>query len=188
MSKRRFSKTEWVALGLSELSKDGADAVKLEAICRAAHMTRGSFYHHFDDHQSFLTCLATQWLASQTTDVAQVVAQHATPTQQSDALTDAAVQIDYRLELGMRELARRVPDISAIVKEADARRLDILTTIYQARFGLDHPHAQRLAFLEYAAFSGVILIDPDMSVAQQKSIAETYDTLIVNALGRTERT
>lgn len=182
MTKRRFSKEDWIALGLEALSAKGCDGVKLEAVCKAAALTRGSFYHHFEDHESFLTALARHWLKAQTADVASAVDPEASPDTQSAALTHAAIEIDYRLELGIRELGRRLPKVGEIIKQADAMRLEVVSGLYQRRFGLGPATADELAYLEYAAFSGIILLDPETPASRQKALADLFDTMMARAL------
>lgn len=182
MTKRRFSQEDWIALGLAELSAKGCEAVKLEAICKAAGLTRGSFYHHFDNHESFLLGLAEHWLKSQTEDVVAVLDPSTSANAQSQALTAAAIQIDYKLELGIRELARRLPAMGDTIRKADAVRIDVLSGLYQTRYGLDAPAADQFAFLEYAAFSGIILLDPDIRAKQQRALADLFDRTMAKAL------
>ncbi len=182
MKKRRFSKEDWIALGLEELSANGSEAVKLEAICKAAGLTRGSFYHHFDDHESFLVGLAQTWLTAQTEDIAATLDPDASAKDQTAALTQAAIEIDYRLELGMRELGRRLPAVNAVIERADSLRLEVVSGLYQGRYGLDPATASEFAYLEYAAFSGIILLDPDMPPERQKALAALFDKTIDRAL------
>ncbi len=182
MTSRRFRKEDWIVLGLAELSAKGPEAVKLEAICKAAGLTRGSFYHHFADHEGYLTALAHRWRETRTTDVAAAIDPATPPADQSGALTEAALQIDYRLELGMRELGRRVPAIGRILREADAARLAVLTTLYRSRYDLDAATAESLAFIEYAAFNGIILLEPDMPEERQRALAALYDQTMSRAL------
>lgn len=170
-------------LGLEELAAKGCEAVKLEAICKAAGLTRGSFYHHFEDHESFLTGLARHWLKAQTEDVAAVAGGAGSAHDQSTALTQAAMRIDYRLELGIRELGRRLPAVREIIRQADAMRLEVLGRLYQARFGLDAAAAGQFACLEYAAFSGLILLDPDIPMERQTALAELFQSTMARALG-----
>ena len=181
MTKRRYSKEDWIDLGLIELSTHGLEGVKLEAICKAAKLTRGSFYHHFDDHEAFLSALAEHWLDKQTTEVAEVIDPSDSPIDQGVALNDAAMGIDYRLELGIRELARRLPAVERVVKQADEVRIGTICLLYQRKYGLDKSTASELAFIEYAAFSGIILLDPDIPLARQKSLAKLYDDMMRRA-------
>ena len=178
--RRRFTSVDWLDLGLAQLSEHGTEGIKLEAICAAAGLTRGSFYYHFKDHGAFLVGLAKHWAAKQTDAVAEdAAAQAAVGTDQhAAALTEAALQIDYRLELGMRELARRVAAVDEILRATDAKRRDVLTQSYVARFGLSPEQAAQYAYLEYATFCGVILLDPDLAPEQQKSLAALHEQMV----------
>ncbi len=182
MKKRRFTEEDWIALGLQELSEKGCDAVKLEAICKAAGLTRGSFYHHFRDHESFLTGLAQYWLKTQTEDVAAAVDAEASAEDQSAALTRAAMNIDYKLELGIRELGRRLPAVGEIIRRADTMRLAVVSRLYQNRYGLDADAADQFAYIEYAAFSGIILLDPEIPAKRQKDLADLFEATMARAL------
>ncbi|MEM1378350.1 MAG: TetR/AcrR family transcriptional regulator [Pseudomonadota bacterium] len=182
MKKRRFSRTDWIKLGLARLADAGSEAVKLEAICEAAGLTRGSFYHHFDDHRAFTLALAEHWFDTQPLAIAEQIDEHGVAEAQASALTDAALQIDYRLELGIRELARRLDEVAVIVRKADALRVDTLAGIYQNRFRIEQTAARDFALLEYAAFSGVLLLDPDMPIDKQAKLAELYDRTVTRAL------
>lgn len=179
--KQRFSATDWVNLGLQQLAVGGPDAVKLEAICAAAKLTRGSFYYHFSDHSAFLLAIVQSWQGQQTDDIVAALPNTGTADDNAKALTKAVLEIDYRLELGIRELARRVPDIDKVVKTTDQKRLQILSKIYSHRFQVGDSEAKDLAFLEYAAFSGMILLAPDLSSEDQRGLAIKYDTLMQNA-------
>ncbi|MEM8789609.1 MAG: helix-turn-helix domain-containing protein [Pseudomonadota bacterium] len=184
MSRGRFAATDWLDLALAELSAHGPDAVKLDAICAAAKLTRGSFYHHFKDHDRFLVAIARRWQAVHTTDIVNRFEGREPDAATIDSLNDAVIAIDYRLELGIREIARRRSAVADVVREADRARLDLLTTLYTARFGLDRKRAQRFALLEYAALAGLILIDPEMPQDEQRVLAGAYDAMVTDHLGR----
>lgn len=178
MSRRRFTREDWIGLGRGRLAGHGPDGVKLDAIRKAARLTRGSFYHHFRDHPSFLVAVAEAWFVTDTQAVIAGLDEGESAAANMDVLTSAALRIDYRLEIGIRELARRLPAVHAIVRKADTCRLDLLTEFYRKRFDLKPEVARSYAFLEYAAFSGLILLDPAMPVAQQKALATLYATTV----------
>lgn len=182
MKRPRYKKADWVRLGQSELARLGPEAVKLEAICEAAGLTRGSFYHHFEDHETYLVSLAQNWFETQTIEVAKMVDATASAADQGAMLTDAALAIDFKLELGMRELARRLPSVKEVVDKADKVRQDVLTDIYKKRFHLDDKTAEAFAYLEYAAFSGIILINPEIDEARQRQLASLYERAMASFL------
>lgn len=182
MNKRRFNKEDWLTLGMEQLSAHGPDAMKLEAICRAAGLTRGSFYHHFADHESFLVAMTEHWFASQSQGVAKVLDADLSAADGAAALTEAALMIDYRLELGIRELARRKPTIHDIVAKADQFRLNMVKQLYLSQFNLSEELAEDYATIEYAVFCGIILLEPDMSIKRQSALAALYQRAIEGAL------
>ena len=179
MKRRRFQREDWLDLALQELSANGMEALKLEAICATAGLTRGSFYHHFADHAEFLLAVASHWAERQTDTLLAAIDQSASPDEISDQLNHLAVEIDYRLELGIRELARRMSDVSAIVERTDEIRLDFMAGLYKRRFELEDKAAALAAALEYAAFNGKILIDPDIGRDERLALANLFDRMVV---------
>lgn len=174
MTRKRFLKDDWVALGASELAAKGPEALKLEKICETAGRTRGSFYHHFDSHTAFQMAIVSDWEARGTVEIATEIAEIDDPHAAMDRLNDLAMATDFRFELGIRELARRSPEIAAIVRRIDADRLSLLTTLYMRAFDIAEDTAKTVATCEYAAYSGMILMDPDMAEADQRHAADTF--------------
>ncbi|MEM6620234.1 MAG: hypothetical protein AAF631_13175 [Pseudomonadota bacterium] len=92
-SKRCLSASDWVALGLTLLTKAGPEAVKLEAICAAAELTFGSFYHHVAEHGASMLALARAW-HSEAPDAPVDELPPSDPETQAVALTKAAIAIN----------------------------------------------------------------------------------------------
>ena len=182
--KRRYRAADWIALGHRALAERGYEAIKLEAICEAAGLTRGSFYYHFTDHTSFLSELAKAWAKQATEDLVEALDGRA----DADArkLNDMALSIDYALEVGIRELARRVPEVAGIVAETDTRRLAVLSDLARARFGLEEPQAADLAFIEYASFCGMMLIRPGLERETRLRLSGILDAMM-RRFARTEQ-
>jgi AcrR family transcriptional regulator len=173
---RRFSASDWISLGHRALAEGGTEAVKLEALCKAAGLTRGSFYHHFRDHAAYLVALTEAWAEQNTTRL--VAALEGLDEAGAEALNDMALDLDFALEVGIRELARRVPEVARLVSETDATRLSVLTDLARARFGLARDRAADLAFIEYAAFCGMMLIGPGPDRETQRRLSRTLDGMM----------
>ncbi len=178
MKHRRLSRENWLDLGLSQLSEHGPDGLKLEPMCSAAGLTRGSFYHHFDDHDAFVQAVTERWVETGTDRIVQALDTEANLPDVEAQLHDLATSLDYRLELGIRELARRAPQIRDTVRKADGRRLNVLTGLYSAKFGIKDNDARFAAFIEYAAFVGTILIAPDMEQSAQDALADRFQDVL----------
>ena len=52
-----MTREEWINHGLSALDASGPDALSLAALAARAGVTKGSFYHHFEDHDAFVAGL-----------------------------------------------------------------------------------------------------------------------------------
>lgn len=177
MSKKpRYSAADWISLGHEVLAESGAEAVKLETICKAAGLTRGSFYYHFKDHTAFLIELAKAWAEQNTSRL--IAAHEGLEDKDAQTLNDMALDLDFGLEVGIRELARRVPDVATVVAQTDTERLSTLSDLAHARFGLAEPEAADLAFIEYAAFCGMMLIRPGLDQTTQLRLSRTLDAMM----------
>ncbi|MEM7440375.1 MAG: TetR/AcrR family transcriptional regulator [Pseudomonadota bacterium] len=171
----RMSKLGWLDLALTELSASGPDGLRLDAICASAGLTKGSFYHHFKNHGDFLIAVAERWASVQTDALIDKLDMDETITDEVFRQIDhLAAAIDMQLEINIRELARRVPDVARIVATTDEKRLAIGTQMYAQRFKAPEPLARQIAELDYAALSGAILINPNMSHADHIRLAELF--------------
>jgi len=186
VKRKRYRADDWLDLALAELSRAGPDAVKLEALCTAAGLTRGSFYHHFEDHEAFLVAMAERWLFQQTDQLAEqllpMIGDGPISPEVMQKMTEVAVSIDYKLELAMRDLGRRVAGVNAVVRAADAKRIGVMTKIYEPHSGQPPELAAQYAYLEYAAFSGIVLLNPDMPEDEQMGLASLYEQTMLAAL------
>ncbi|MBF9049607.1 TetR family transcriptional regulator [Roseobacter sp. HKCCD9010] len=177
-SRKRFYREDWLDLGLKLLSADGPDALRVDRICAEAGVTKGSFYHHFEDLSSFLIALAKQWRVLYT-DIFVEQFNPATLTDtQLAALIEEALEIDIHLELNIRELAKRDDRIAALLAETETARLAFVAEVYKSRFGVDEETARDLSLLDYGAFSGIVLLNPDISIDERRRIYLLFDELL----------
>jgi len=63
---QRSTETQERILNAAEITfaRSGYDATSVSAICRAADVSKGAFYHHFDSKQAVFLQLLNRWLAS----------------------------------------------------------------------------------------------------------------------------
>ena len=57
----RLNVDDWVTAALELLAEGGVAAVKIDKLCARLGVTKGSFYWHFDDFESFLSAVAERW-------------------------------------------------------------------------------------------------------------------------------
>ena len=180
----RFRKSDWLELGWTQLSETGPDGLKIDTLCARCGRSKGSFYHHFKDFGVFLSELTDLWVKRQTTDLMAAFDPTKPVQPQMDAMVEQIIAMDYRFELGIRELARRDPLVEARLKDVDRMRMDFTAQIYQLRFGVDADEAARMAELEYAVLNGLFVRDPDISAERQIALYQTYEELLTAKYGK----
>lgn len=179
--KKRFGKTDWLDLGLAQLTRQGPAGLTVEALCAAAQRTRGSFYHHFADHEAFVTDLMQAWKQRHTLDLADQALAEARD-QRAQTLSRLANSADHDLERAVRQFAQANPVAQAIVRDVDDLRTDFVARLYRDQ-GLDPDLASDIARIEYAAFVGSQIVWPDMPAEERIALDRRFAGLVARALG-----
>lgn len=174
----RLTRAGWLDLALRRLTETGPEALRLDAICAAAGRTKGSFYHHFSDHDAFLLDVTREWIARQT-DAVETRFPAATVTE-ADLLelVRMVLEMDLGLEAAIRHLARGHDGVAALVRETDARRVALSAEVYARRFGLGPAEAREMALIDYATFMGLAVVAPDMGRAEHLRLYERFEDLV----------
>src|SRR5690606_35575219 len=113
--KVRLGREDWVELGLSLLAKHGPEALTIERLTDAAKKTRGSFYHHFEDHQAFLAAIGAHWFEREIEGKIADIDMRAVGGKRREAVERDAAGIDHALERELRRLAANEPSIADLV-------------------------------------------------------------------------
>lgn len=158
--KQRFGREDWIELGLSSLAKNGVEALTIERITAAANKTRGSFYHHFEDHRAFMTALGEAWLARDTAMI-QAADRALASGARRETLARQTASIDHALERAFRQLAANEPAIAAIVARSDTQRIAYLVRIFRSELKLPADEALARARIQHSFFVGAQMVFPD---------------------------
>lgn len=177
----RFSRDDWLVLGLAQLSAHGPDGLRIEPLCAAAARTRGSFYHHFDDHDDFIAALLDHWRDWNTDGVIEMVELEAEISGKRGRLNALAAGLDQQMEVAIRRFAAANPQATQAVAEVDATRIDYLARLNEEDLGVTASRARTLAEIEYAAFIGFQHLFPDADEAKLSEIGEILEQMIANA-------
>ena len=129
-ARKRFAKKDWRDLGLEHLARDGGAALTVDALCEAAARTRGSFYHHFQDHGVFLEALFLEWKQRNTLDVADAILQQP-QGKRAQTLSDIANMLDQDLERAVRQFAQSNAIARTIVQDVDEIRTEFVVGLYR---------------------------------------------------------
>ncbi len=178
---KRFQYNDWLELGLSCVRSEPATRLTVDHLCEKASKTKGSFYFHFKNIEAYFIALAEHWYEQFTIELIHKSQQKSSPKDRLDLLNALAVQLDPRIEQGMRALAAREPTISGVCKKVDEMRLAYLSKLYQSTGHFDNDDAEALAVFEYAAMVGYQQIKLD---ATPKETAKMYQVFL-KLTGRT---
>jgi AcrR family transcriptional regulator len=177
--RKRFEKEDWLTLGLTQLAAKGSAGLTVEALCKIAERTRGSFYHHFSDHGEFIEAMMSFWKKQNTLDVAEETLRE---EQQGRAqkLSDLANNLDLSLERSIRQFAQSNVTAGNILKEVDEIRTNFVAGLYE-KDGLDPVQAREIAMIEYAAYVGAQIVWPDMPVKERVRLDRQFAVLVKKA-------
>lgn len=175
-ARARFGREDWIELGLSLLGRRGPEALTLERLTAAAKKTRGSFYHHFEDHSAFLKALGEHWLAQEIDAKIAEIDKLTVAGTRREVLARHAAQIDHAMERELRRLAASEPVIATIVARGDERRIAYLVRLFRSELGLDAAEALARARIQHSFFIGVQTLfadDPRLYLNLQKTLGAT---------------
>jgi TetR/AcrR family transcriptional repressor of nem operon len=109
---RHESKTKLLDAAIRVIRSKGYSATRIEDICEAADLTKGSFFHHFDSKEALALAAADYWIED-TGEFFASAPYHAS----ADPLDRLLAYIDFRKTLLMGELSEFTCLIGTMVQE-----------------------------------------------------------------------
>lgn len=169
----RLTVEDWLQAGYTLLAEQGVRALKVESLCRQMGVTRGSFYWHFEDMNSYRAALVESWNTFLEHDSQSLAQQSELPPRERLAamMTTLVSPQHWMLERAMREWARTDPVAAANVREADRRTLRSVTKAF-CDFGFSLDDAKLRAQLTFAAGIGLLHLTSSAAQAQQAAPQE----------------
>jgi AcrR family transcriptional regulator len=159
----RTPRTSWIEEGLRTLGVGGPDAVRIETLAQALGVTKGGFYWHFDDRRALLEEMLDTWERVVTDDViARVETEGGDPRAKLRRLFAIAVSLEdmVKIELAIREWARREPTVAGRMKRIDNRRMDYMRSLFGS-LSADDDDVEVRCLLAFSIFIGNHFITAD---------------------------
>jgi AcrR family transcriptional regulator len=129
----RTPRANWIQEGLRALGVGGPDAVRVEGLAQALGVTKGGFYWHFEDRGALLAEMLDTWQRVVSQDVIDLVeAGGGDARAKLRRLFAVAVSMEdmVKIEMAIREWARRDPAVAARLRELDNRRMDYMRSLF----------------------------------------------------------
>ena len=174
--RKALQRLDWLRRALELFVAEGIEAVRITRLAEDLQVTRGSFYWHFDNREDLIDALVDFWQRKNTPAITAAV-------EDADSLEQGifnffelcidAERFDPRLDLALREWARRSPPIRQRVDKADAERIEALR-----RFFARHHYASTEALIRarvlYFSQIGFYALEVDESLEQRLAYTEAY--------------
>src|SRR5207248_7623743 len=130
----RTPASSWIEAGLRALAVGGPDAVRIEALARTLGVTKGGFYNHFDDRPALLEEMLDTWerrvIDQVITRVEAGGGDARAKLRRLFALGSSPVGDLVRIELAIRDWARREKAVARRLRRVDNRRMDYLRSLF----------------------------------------------------------
>lgn len=167
MAVARTPRSSWIDEGIRALAAGGPDAVRIESLARALGVTKGGFYWHFDDRQALLDEMLDTWERVFVDEVISRVeaggGDGRAKLQRLFSLATAGVRAGGKLlkvELAIRDWARRDKAVAVRVRRVDNRRMDYMRSLFR-EFCPDDDEVEARCMLVMSLFVATHLVAAD---------------------------
>ena len=131
----RTPRTSWIEEGLRALAAGGPDAVRIEPLAKALDVTKGGFYWHFEDRRALLEEILDTWERVSVDQVIErVEGEGGDARAKLRRLSALAASSDetLRIDLAVRDWARREQTVADRLRRVDNRRMDYMRSLFGA--------------------------------------------------------
>jgi AcrR family transcriptional regulator len=161
-AKIQLDREAWIETATEALAEEGLAGVRVEVLAKRRGVTKGSFYWHFKDRQDLLEAVLETWKLGRIRDIqkqtrAEAGQEAARLYHVIEVYSTARSRRGIRIELAVRDWARRDPQAAAVVQEVDKIRLECAKRLFLA-CGLSDQEAAARCLLLYAYVFGQSLM------------------------------
>ncbi len=161
----QLRRDDWIVAALELLINEGVEAVQITKLSRDLGVTRGSFYWHFKGREELLAALLEEWSARNTGVMVDVLRDAS--SLEGGVLDLFQVWVDHskfdpKLDLAVRDWARRDNVVKEILCKEDDERVDAIAQFYE-RQGYAQPEAfirARVIYFTQVSYYGLEVTEP----------------------------
>jgi AcrR family transcriptional regulator len=158
----RTPRNRWIDEGLQALASGGPDAVRVEPLARTLGVTKGGFYWHFDDRGALLDEMLDAFERISVDAIIERVDREGGDGRERlrrlFAIASGSTK-GIRVELAIRDWARRDRAAARRLRRVDSRRMDYLRSLY-GEF-CDDDEAEVRSMLTFSLFIATHFIAAD---------------------------
>jgi AcrR family transcriptional regulator len=171
----RTPRSKWIEEGLRALGRGGPDSVRIEPLARALGVSKGGFYWHFKDRQALLQEMLDAWERTWVDEVIERVEGEGGDARarlrRLFALGSSFAGEPMKIELTIRDWARRERAVAKRLKRVDNRRMNYMRSLFGAICENDDDVEAR-CLLAFSLFVGSPFIIVDHGGRSRAEVAE----------------
>lgn len=175
MPATRTPPARWVEAGLRALAAGGPDAVRIEPLAEALGVTKGGFYGYFSDRRALLEEMLDTWERTMIDEVIERVEGEGGDARarlrRLFTLASSAAGELLRVELAIRDWARRDKAVARRLKRVDNRRMEFMRALF-ADFCQDGDDVEVRCLLAFSLFIGSPSITADHDGRSRADVVE----------------
>ena len=175
MAATRTSPDRWIDEGLRALAGGGPDAVRIESLAQALGVTKGGFYGYFDDRRALLEAMLDAWERTVIDEVIERVEEGAgdarAKLRRLFALASSSGGELLKIELAIRDWARRDRAVATRLERVDNRRMEYMRPLFGA-FCRDDDDVEARCLLVFSLYVGSHFVTADHRERSRADVLE----------------
>ena len=167
----QLSRDAWLDAASTSIAESGLDNVRILVLAEQLRVSRGSFYWHFQDHAEFIKSYLDRWKAKRLTDMAYWRPTPDDPEKELHRLIHVVLggtprhPNRLRIELAIRDYARRDKGAAEVLAEVDRARLSQVVPLLE-RIINEPAEALGLALFATVVGGQLLLAGPTIDAAE----------------------
>lgn len=174
----RLKRDDWLEQGLNTLAKKGVDALTIDAMCQLMAVTKGSFYHHFQNREAFLEAILSYWEDKFTQQFIEFSQEGLSTQEKLERLHQRVIESYGTYEVNIRAWAQVDPLARKFQERVDRKRLNFLFEL-QKEMGANEKIARAMAQLQYATLIGSTGIIPSLEAEDLENMYQLLARLSI---------
>jgi AcrR family transcriptional regulator len=174
--RNQLQRFDWLEKALEIFVEEGIDSIRITRLANELGVTRGSFYWHFQNREDLIDSLVSFWKDKNTAAITGSVEHAASLADGILRIFETCIdssQFDPRLDLALREWARRSTAIRELLDGEDEARIEALRHFY-LRFDYPMPQALIRARVLYYSQIGFYALGTRESLETRLDYTEAY--------------
>jgi AcrR family transcriptional regulator len=174
-----LTREDYLSVGLDLLAEGGVSAVTIAALCDRLGVTKGSFYHHFEDVAGYHAALLESWERStyKAIESARAVADS---HKRLSVLKELGVAAHHEAESAIRAWARSSEPAAAVVGRVDGAREANLVESFR-EIGIPLNRARHLARIGLATLIGTQSLERPVDRKRLLAVYDEYQEWLESA-------